>query len=150
MPPLLQSSQVSGPSGVGCRSHNTSASKPNLCESRLVANFMRSRQDATRPWSTQEVRWWTASYIKAGNAEDVKFARIQEIFAEGTQFTKQLNTMVFEAWTILLEDGVWKVRVAPGVRIKPGLWCGVVLKNPDRLLLARNLKPRRSWARTLS
>ena len=83
-----------------------------------MAKFLRSPQDATgtRVWSTEDVRLWTACYIKNGNSEDVKFTRIKEVFDQRTQITEQIAAMVFEAWMVLIEDGVWKIRISPGVR----------------------------------
>ena len=52
--------------------------------------------------------------MKEGNTEAVKLARIREIFDLGTGLIEQIAAMVYEAWTILLNDGVWKVRIPPG------------------------------------
>ena len=76
----------------------------------LVAEFVKNRQGANREWTTLEVRSWAARYIKEGNTEE-KLARIQEIFDNGTGMIEQIGTMIFEAWSILVDDGVWKVCV---------------------------------------
>lgn len=110
-----------------------------------MTEVVKVRQDATRAWSTHEVRWWAACYIKAGNSEDVKFARIKEIFDEGTRLTEQIATMVVEAWPVLLEDGVWKVRISLGVGMKYWFLYGQMLTEQRRLPSVQKLKPLRSW-----
>lgn len=33
------------------------------------------------------------------------------------QMTKQIAAIVYKAWTVLIEDDVWKIRISPSVKL---------------------------------
>lgn len=56
-----------------------------------------------------ELQARTAQLIKSGNDMGQQLQAIQDILETGALACEQFAGVVYEAWTILTTDGVWKV-----------------------------------------